>query len=155
MSVISIILLILLGILLLMVEFLVIPGITIAGIGGFLMVAGGIFCGYYFHSVTIGNYILGGTGVSMLAIFITALKTKTWQRFGLKSTIDGKVSGIDKESLQPGTIGKTVSKLSPIGKALINDKLYEVRSDGSYIDNGETIIITRVEGNKIFVETKN
>jgi len=138
-----------------MVEFLVIPGITIAGIGGFLLIAGGVFCGYYFHTVSTGNYILAGTGVSTVAIFITALKVKTWQRFGLKSTIDGKVRGIDKELLQPGTVGKTVSRLAPIGKAFIDEKLYEVRSDGTYIDNDEAIIITRIEGNKIFVEIKN
>ncbi len=138
-----------------MVEFLVIPGITIAGIGGLLMIAGGVFCGYYFHTVAIGNYILAGTGVSLVATFITALKLKTWKRFGLKSTIDGKVMGIDSELLQPGTVGKTVSKLSPIGKAIIDEKMYEVRSDGTYIDNDKAIIITRLEGNKIFVEIKN
>ena len=155
MSVIAIILLILLGILLLMVEFLVIPGITFAGIGGFLLIAGGIFCGYYFHEAPTGNYLLAGTGVSIIIIFILALKVKTWKRFGLKSTIDGRVRGIDKELLKPGIMGKTVSRLAPIGKAMIDEKLYEVRSDGSYIDNDVKIIITRIEGNKIFVETKN
>lgn len=155
MQIIFIVLLILLGILLIMVELLVIPGITVAGIGGLLLIGGGIFCGYYFHSVTVGNYILAGTGVTTLAIVITALKIKTWRRFGLKSTIDGKVRGIDKELLKEGVVGKTVSRLAPIGKALIDDALYEVRSDGSYIDNDKTIVITRIEGNKIFVEIKN
>ena len=152
MSVIAIILLILLGILLLMVEFLVIPGITIAGIGGFLLISGGIFCGYYFHSTTVGNYILLGTGVSTMAIFITALKIKTWRRFGLKSTVEGKVGLIDVVAIQPGVVGKTVSKLSPIGKAMIDGKMLEVRSDGTYIDSDRDIIITRIEGNKIYVD---
>ncbi len=138
-----------------MVELFIIPGITIAGIGGFLLVAGGIFCGYYFHTVATGNYILAGTGISMGVILILALKLKTWQRFGLKTTIDGKVGGIDKDLLKPGDEGKTVSRLAPIGKAMIHDKLYEVRSDGSYLDNNSPIVITRIEGNKIFVDTKN
>jgi membrane-bound ClpP family serine protease len=51
--------------------------------------------------------------------------------------------------------GKAVSRLAPIGKALIEDRLYEVRSDGSYIDSNSEIIVTRIEGNKIFVEIKN
>jgi membrane-bound ClpP family serine protease len=155
MSVLSIVLLILLGILLILVELLIIPGITVAGIGGFLLIAGGIFCGYYFHNTTTGNYILLGSTVTMILLLVLALKLKTWQRFGLQSTIDGRVSGIDKETLKSGDTGKTVSRLAPIGKALIHDKLYEVRSDGSYINNNSDIIITRIEGNKIFVEPKN
>jgi membrane-bound ClpP family serine protease len=155
MSILSIVLLILLGILLILVELLVIPGITVAGIGGFLMIAGGVFCGYYFHGSTTGNYILLGTGVTLILLLVLALKLKTWQRFGLKSTIEGKVSGIDKEIIKPGDEGKTVSRLAPIGKAMIHDKLFEVRSDGSYINSSTNIIITRIEGNKIFVETKN
>jgi membrane-bound ClpP family serine protease len=91
----------------------------------------------------------------MILLLVLALKLKTWQRFGLQSTIDGRVSGIDKETLKSGDTGKTVSRLAPIGKALIHDKLYEVRSDGSYINNNSDIIITRIEGNKIFVEPKN
>ncbi len=155
MSILSIVLLILLGILLLLVELLIIPGITVAGIGGFLMIAGGVFCGYYFHDTTTGNYILLSTGVTLILLLVLALKLKTWQRFGLKSTIEGKVSGIDKEIVKPGDEGKTVSRLAPIGKALIHDNLFEVRSDGSYINSSTNIIITRIEGNKIFVETKN
>lgn len=155
MSVFVIILLILLGIVLLMVEFFVIPGITIAGIGGVLLIAGGVFSGYYFHTTTAGHYIFAVTGISMGVIFVSALKLKTWQRFGLKATVDGKMRAVDIELVRQGDVGKTVSRLAPIGKALINEKFYEVRSDGNYIDNNLNIIVTRIDGIKIFVEIKN
>jgi membrane-bound ClpP family serine protease len=155
MSVPAIVLIIVLGFILFLLEFLIIPGITVAGVAAFLLVAGGIFCGYFFHGQTVGNLILLITGVSMFVLFIIVLKLKTWHRVGLKSTIDGKVGVIEKDRIKPGDEGVTVSKLSPVGKALINGKLFEVRSDGNYVESNRTVTVTHIEGNKIFIETKN
>ena len=46
MSIFAIILLILLGLLLLLIEFAVIPGVTIAGIGGFLLLAASVYIAF-------------------------------------------------------------------------------------------------------------
>jgi membrane-bound ClpP family serine protease len=155
MSILAIVLIIFVGFVLFLLEFLIIPGITIAGIAGFLFVAGGIFCGYYYHGQAVGNLILLITGLSMFTMFIIVLKSKTWKRVGLKSTIDGRVGVIESNELHAGDEGMTVSKLSPIGKAMINGKLYEVRSYGNYLESNLSVRITSIEGNKIFVEPKN
>ncbi len=154
MSIIAIILLVVLGFLLLLVEFFIIPGITVAGIAALILMAGGVVCGYVFHGNDVGNLIIVITGASMLALLIAALKLKTWRHFGLKSTIDGKVGGIDEEGLKAGDEGVTVSKLAPMGKAMIKGKLFEVRSDGNYIESNKAVVINTIEGNKIIVETK-
>jgi len=155
MSITAIILIIFLGFLLFILEFLIIPGITVAGIAAALLVVGGIFCGYFFHGTSVGNIVLLSTAVSMTAMIIIVFKLKTWQRFGLKSTIDGKVGVIEVDEINVGDEGITISKLSPIGKARINDKIYEVRSDGSYMDSNIPVSVTHIEGNKIYIETKN
>ncbi|MBN1597378.1 MAG: NfeD family protein [Bacteroidales bacterium] len=155
MSILAIVFLIVLGIVLLLVEFLVIPGITIAGIGGFLLIAGGVFCGYYFHEPRTGNIILLST-LGLLIITVTlSLRLKTWQRLGLNATIDGKVAGNIDSGIVVGDTGETISRLNPIGKAMFNGKMFEVRSDGNYIDQHKEIVVTRVDKNKIYVETKN
>lgn len=155
MSVISISLLILLGILLILIELLIIPGITVAGIAGFLFIGGGVFLGYHYHGSTTGNYMLAGTFVSSILIVVLALKLKTWQRFGLKTTIDSKIDKLENADVNTGDEGLTVSRLAPGGKALIGDKLFEVRSEGSYIDEHVKVNVTRISGNRIFVEPKN
>ncbi len=155
MSILTIVILILLGFVLFLIEFLVIPGISIAGIAAFILVTAGVFFGYYYHGAPTGNYILLCTGAGMILFFVLVLKMKTWQRFGLKSEIDSRVGTIDKEVIHVGDEGMTVSKLSPIGKAMINDTLYEVRSEGGYMNANSEIKVIRIEGNKIFVETKN
>jgi membrane-bound ClpP family serine protease len=154
MSVLSIILIICLGFVLFLLEFLIIPGITVAGIAAFILIAGGVICGYIFHGNAIGNLILLITGVSMLALIIVLLKLKTWKHVGLNSTIDSTVGSITDDGLKAGDEGVTVSKLSPIGKAMINGKLFEVRSDGTYVDPNCEIVIIRIEGNKIYIKTK-
>jgi membrane-bound ClpP family serine protease len=155
MSILSICLLLLLGIVLLLAEFLVIPGVTIAGIAGTIILIGGIFCGYYYHSVSTGNYIFIGAIAVLLVSFIFALKTKSWQRYGLESEITGKVGGIESDKISIGDIGLSNSKLSPIGKATFNDTTFEVSSEGGYIDQNRELIVTRIIGNKIYVVTKN
>jgi membrane-bound ClpP family serine protease len=155
MSILVIVLLIILGFLLFLVEFFIIPGISIAGIAAFLLVAVGVFFGYYYYGATVGNYILLGTGLGMIIFFIVLLKLKTWKRVGLKSEIDSSVGKIDTEAIHVGDVGKTVSRLAPIGKALINDVLCEVRSEGGYINANSEIQVIRIEYNKIYVETKN
>jgi membrane-bound ClpP family serine protease len=153
MSIFSISVLIFIGILLFLVEFLIIPGISFAGIGGFLAIAGGVFCGFYFHGASVGGLILLISTIIMSLAFYLAFKYKTWQKLSLNATVDGKVGTLEENIINIGDEGTTISKLSPIGNALINDKIYEVRSEGSYIDSKKSIRIKHIDGNKIFVET--
>ena len=154
MSILSIALIIFVGILLLLIELVVLPGITFAGVASFLLLAAGVFCGYYFHDAKTGNIILIITIFIMLVGMVVTFKFKTWQKFSLNATIDGKVNINTEESLKTGDEGITVSKLSPIGKALIDNKMYEVRSNGNYINTNTKIKIIKIEGNNIIVETK-
>jgi membrane-bound ClpP family serine protease len=152
MSIFSIAILIFVGILLFLLEFLIIPGISFAGIGGFLALAGGVFCGFYFHGSTAGSVILLISALTMTLLFYLAFKYKTWQKLSLNAMVDGKVGTLEENSVQTGDEGTTTSKLSPIGNALINNKVYEVRSEGNYIDSNKKIRIKHIDGNKIFVE---
>lgn len=50
-----------------------------------------------------------------------------------------------------GKTGKSQTRLSPSGKALIDHQLYNVISDGRMIDKGTEIVVRKVVGNKIQV----
>lgn len=154
MSILAIVLLIILGFILALVEFFIIPGFTIAGAGAILLLGGAIFSSYYFHGTLVGNYFVLGTGLGLLAFFIIALKSKTWKRMGLKSEIGGRVGVIDKDAVRVGDTGKTISRLAPVGKAMLNEQIFEVRSEGNYVDVNREVTVVRIDGNKIFVELK-
>jgi membrane-bound ClpP family serine protease len=155
MSLSLIIVLIAIGVLLLIVELLVIPGITIAGIGGFILIVAGIFFAYQSHDNTTGNYVLLGSGVLCLIMILYALRTKTWQNVGLKSNIDGRVETFDKSLIHEGDEGITMTRLAPIGKAMVKDIVCEAKSRSGFIDENTQITVVQVFNNQIIVKPKN
>lgn len=154
MSIGIIITLIILGIILLLVEFLVVPGVTVAGIAGTLLIVGGVIAAYIYQDPPVSNYITLGTFAIIILLFITAFKTKTWRKLGLKTSINSHSSEDVAEIYKVGDEGVTVSRLAPIGKILIRDKLVEARSLGGYIDPNIPVVIIRTEKNKLYVEQK-
>ena len=155
MSIVAIILIILLGIILFVIEFLILPGITIAGIGGFILTGGGIFAAYYYKGPKTGSYILLGTIVFFLFVVYFMLKARTWNRAMLNTQIEGKVENLNTEGkIKVGDYGKTISRLAPMGKVLINDKIVEAKSIGGYINENTEIEVIKVNNTNIIVKPK-
>jgi len=154
MSVGLIVILILLGIILFLVEFLLIPGITIAGISGAILMVGGVILGYHYHGVVVGNFILLGTVVLSTLTLILVLKSKTWKKVMLQSSIDGKVNQLERTNYQvkEGDIGVTITRLNPIGKILIQGEYFEATSLNRFLDEKTSVIVKKISGNKIIVE---
>jgi membrane-bound serine protease (ClpP class) len=50
-----------------------------------------------------------------------------------------------------GKIGVTDTELRPLGTVLIDNEIYDAKTDGEYIEAGMGVRVTRVKGNKIFV----
>ena len=157
MSITVIIILILLGILLFIIEFLLVPGITVAGIGGAILIVGGVIMAYHHHGTTVGNFTLLGTAlISFLTIFIV-LKSGTWRKIMLQKDISGKVNVIDQTGagVKIGDVGKTITRLNPIGKVEINGNYFEAQSLNKYIDQKMDIEVIKVLSNKLVVKLKN
>jgi membrane-bound ClpP family serine protease len=58
-------------------------------------------------------------------------------------------------TLVVGLEGKTTSALRPIGKALLGEKEYEVKTAGDYLDSGSAVRIVKIISNQIIVEPIN
>ncbi len=147
-----VVILILVGILMLLLEILVIPGSGVAGIIGFGLMVAGIWLAYARIDVRAGHITLGVTvGVNIIGLLI-ALRSKTWSKAMLKTKIEGKVRTIDKGNLSIGDLGVTVSRCAPMGKALFNNNFFEVSAYSDFIDEERKIEILKISGNKIFVK---
>lgn len=156
MSIGAIILLIILGIVLLLVEFLVIPGITIAGIGGFLCVAGGIIAAFYVHGIKVGTVILFSTLAIVIITGVIVFKSRTFRHMMLESNINGVVGNIKAENtFNVGDHGMTITRLAPIGKAMINDKMVEAKSMTGFIDENTEIEIVKIQNTNVIVKPLN
>ena len=157
MSVTLIIILILLGIVLFLIEFLLVPGITVAGIGGAILMISGVVLGYYFHGATAGNLILLGTVVISVLTIYFVLKSRTWKKVMLDTKIDGKVNLLDRDTgkINIGDTGVSITRLNPMGKIKVNGEYYEAQAVNQLVDENTPVIVSKISGNKIIVKPNN
>lgn len=159
MSIALIIFLILLGIILFLIEFLLVPGITIAGIGGAILIIGSVIMSYHYHGTAIGNYTLLGTAIIVFLTIYFVLKSRTWKKIMLHTKIEGKVNVVNDEKSESkvniGDLGETVTRLNPMGKVFVNGEYYEAKSQDKFIDQKTRIEIIKVLKNKLIVKSKN
>ncbi len=152
MSLFVIILLIVLGIVLLLIEFLVIPGVTIAGIGGLVLIGTSIYSTYKSYGSTAGNIVLIVTFFLILLASFFALRSKTWRKVMLNTTVDGKASESFDDKLKPGDHGKAVTRLAPMGNAMFGDIITEVKTMGEFVDAGTEVEVVKVHNREIVVK---
>ncbi|RLD83201.1 MAG: hypothetical protein DRJ07_07105 [Bacteroidetes bacterium] len=151
----GIIALIALGIVLILLEFFVVPGITVAGIGGLLLLISGVALAYSKYETPGGHYVLAGTVLALIVVLSISFKSKTWKRISLNVAIDSKAKEDLSLKIHIGDLGTTVSRLAPVGTASINDKLVEVESRSGFIDENEKVEVIKIKLNKIIVKLKN
>jgi membrane-bound ClpP family serine protease len=155
MSIFAIILLILLGLVLLLIEFAVIPGVTIAGIGGFLLLAASVYISFSEYGTGAGFLTLTFVLVASPLMVYYLFKSKSGKKMILESKIDGKVETINNSKINVGDTGKSVGRLAPMGKVKVNGEIIEAQSTGSFIDQNKEIRILKILSNKIIVELIN
>jgi membrane-bound ClpP family serine protease len=144
-----------LGLLLIVIEVIFIPGTTLVGLVGFIFVAVGVALSFRYFGPDTGWATLGGSAVTAGGVLYFALKTNVWRRFSLKSSVQGRVNEGILDALNVGMTGTSTSVLRPMGNAEINGRLYEVRTLGEYVESGQSVRIIRISDHKIFVESFN
>ncbi len=149
----GIVLIIILGLVALLLEFLVLPG-GVVGIIGALFVGAGIVISYFEYGAVGGSITLAGTLIAVVIIMILIFRNKSWRKVMLHENVTGKMNEIDMDKLQEGMSGIAVSRLAPAGKGKFGTEVEEVHSAHGFIDVGQEIIISKIEGNKIIVKLK-
>jgi membrane-bound ClpP family serine protease len=139
------------GLILLLVEILFVPGTTLVGIIGFIVLGIGVGLAFKYFGRETGWITLGSSAVGAGLTLYISFKSNLWSRFALKSTNTGKVNE-DPVGLSIGDVGFALSALRPIGKAEIGKKTFEVKTLGSYVDSGKHIRIIQINSNQIIVE---
>jgi membrane-bound ClpP family serine protease len=154
MSILAIILLILLGVFLFIVEFLLVPGITIAGVGGAILMAVAVYFAYTTHGNTVGNYTLVATLVFTVGGGAYVLRAKTWQRLALNKDIDSKVQvGLEEDKIKVGDKGESITRMAPVGKVLINGISVEGKSQRGFIDQHTPVEVIKVLNTQVIVKS--
>lgn len=147
---------ILIGIIFLLLEIFLLPGVGIAGITGALFVLGGIAYAYVYIGSAQGNILLISSAVLFGGGFFLLIRSKSLHKISLTAEIDATVDNSALKKIAVGDIGKTVSRLNPMGKVDINGVRVEGKSmDGEMIDEDTEIEVTKVELSNVLVKRKS
>ncbi|MEO0444657.1 MAG: NfeD family protein [Verrucomicrobiota bacterium] len=165
------------GLVLLILEFLVIPGTFVAGAIGVLMMFGSLGAALI-HRVDFQDFqegaemapsllgLLEGPAFTLaVAIVLTILLLLLLMRF-LPSTgpmrglvLEGEIPGgtslsattEDAESSLVGEKGTAETDLRPSGKARFDGRLWDVTTDSEFVEKGASVLVVRAEGSHIVV----
>ncbi len=151
----TVISLIIFGLALIVVEIIFVPGTTLVGALGFVFVIVGVGMSFNNFGSEAGWITIGCTAVASGVLMYYSFSSNLWGKFSLKSANNSRVNEGEVDQLQVGLEGKTISALRPVGKAELNNKTFEVKTMGEYLDAGKSIRIIKIVSNQIFVEPIN
>jgi len=151
------------GVILLALEFLVVPGFGFVGVLGIVALLASLVLSLVGPGDT-ATFILAAAGRVVLALLFALLASLVLLRFlprlpfgrrlilerGLAAA-QGYASAPESDALWLGKRGRASSPLRPAGIAEIEGQRVDVVSDGELIDAGQLIEVSRVDGNRIVV----
>lgn len=148
---------------LLVLEIFVIPGFGLAGIAGIVALIAGLSLSLIGGGAT-WEFVALAMGRVLISVFLALAASLLLLRFlprlpfgrqliletGLAAD-EGYASAPESDSKWLGKKGASHSPLRPAGIAVIDGERVDVVSDGEFIDAGISIVVTRVDGNRIVV----
>ena len=146
-----IILLIVLGLLFLVAELVLLPGVSIGAILALVCYGSSIYLDY---GTVAGVVVILAILLLSLVATIISLRAKTWQRFSLKQRVDSSsMPSTPDQELQVGDRGMTLSRLSPMGTVEVGGKVYEAKSLTAYVDPRREVEVVGFENFSVIVKT--
>jgi membrane-bound ClpP family serine protease len=141
------------GVILMLVEIFLLPGISIAGIAGAVFMIGGIVYAYMSLGSTAGNITVAASAVALGGSFWWLIKSKSLRKISLETSIDANVDNSYLQKVNVGDKGVAVSRLAPIGKVMFDNIEMEGRSfDNEFIEEDTAIEIVKVETYNVLVK---
>ena len=148
-----IITLVIVGLLLLMVELLVIPGFGVAGVLGIASFVGSCYLAFVNIGTTVGIIVVVSEILLTVLSVLLILRSKTWKRLSLDTNIEAKIDEVPQnKGITVGMKGKAITRMAPVGQAEFGDVAIEVFSRGTVINAGCGVTVVEIAENKVFVE---
>ena len=139
------------GLLLVAIEILVIPGLGLAGILGCGTIVATAVWAYWRWGVLQAAVTLGSGVVAGLALLWLLPKTRAGKSMVLTAQSAGQAPAEELTRLL-GREGLTTTALRPSGSARFGQDLVDVVADGDYVAPQTAVRVIRVEGVRVVVQ---
>ena len=148
------------GLLLLLIEIFLIPGFGIIGILGISCIMISFFAAFGMENIESAisvisiSLLVASTLIILLTIYILP-KSTIFKKIMLatqNTNTDGFASHVNNDVELLHKRGVAYSTLRPAGSVEVDGKRYDVVADGDFIQQGEAIEVTKVDGLKITVK---
>ena len=143
--------LIIVGLVLILAEILLIPGIGVAGVLGLLAMGGSCYYSFYEFGNTVGAIVTAANSVLLIVTLVYVLRAKTWKRMSLETNIDSKAVEDESSYVSLGDKGVAVTRLAPMGTVRFGGHVAEVKAVEGIIDPGTEVEVAMIEDKRIFV----
>ncbi len=147
-----IILLIFLGVLFLVAELLLLPGISVGTILSLVCYGSAVYFAFDGYGTLTGTITVAVVLLLSLITTLVSLRAKTWQRLSLKQEIDSSSMQLPEKEISVGARGISVSRLSPMGKVEIDGKSYEAKSADVFIDQKQPVEVVGFDNFAVIVK---
>ena len=143
------------GIILLLLEVFLFPGISLAGIGATVCLVYANVRAFNELGTWPGVITLIISIISSILVFVWFMRSKSLDKLALKKDIDSSVKQPESTTIQVGDTGIALTRLAQIGNAQFGDRIVEVRTTGDFIDAKTPIIVERITDGIILVAPNN
>ncbi|MBE3598201.1 MAG: nodulation protein NfeD [Limnochordaceae bacterium] len=146
----EVVLLFLVGVALLVVELVAVPGFGIAGVPGLLAVFASLYLS--FRDAASAAYVIGGaiamTALVAVLTFRYVRRTRTWSQIvlGARQRREEGYLASSSMSAWEGKRGRAVSPLRPAGVVEIEGMRVDASTEGEFVDAGTAVEVVRVDG---------
>ena len=149
-AVIMVLALMVIGLGLLVIEVLVIPGLGLVGMLGVAGVVASCVIAYTQLSTTAAVLTIAGGVVSAAVVFWLLPRTRVGKSMVLETQTLGRAANPALRALV-GIEGVSLTPLRPSGSARLEDRPIDVVTDGEYVESGKRVVVVKVEGSRVVV----
>lgn len=153
MEVFIIVLLVLFGVLFLVAELVLLPGVSIGAILALVSYGGAAYVAFRNYGSWAGIAVIAAVLVLSAVATVLSLRAKTWQRFSLRQKIASSCMASPSENVRIGDRGITLSRLSPMGRVEIGNRIFEAKSLDAYVDPRTEVEVAGFENSNVIVKT--
>ncbi len=144
--------LILMGVVFMIVEMLLLPGVTLGALLSVCSFAGAIYVAFDALGHMAGvSVVVASIAISLLT-FVWAIRTDMWKRISLKERVAGSTSQSPSEVIALGSRGVAMSRLAPMGRAKFGDTIIEAKSLESFIDPKSEVEVVGYDNAAVIVK---